>query len=214
LSRTDRIRRILLLVALIVALAGYFGPWTWHPAVVFRYSADDLAEFVKFMPAVKSGQVLITRELFFLPIWLVSIGIALWLGSYVRRQWIRWLVGLLVMYAAVWPMPSYPFILDAYQSPEFGLSFWASVVVAVLCIAAMAIGARIPNRARTVAWILIGLGGATIAPLHFVRLKPALDAQHGWALGIGWGIGAVVIGFGVVATVGAWQWWKKEKPGV
>lgn len=198
--------RVLLLFALIVVCAGYFGPWVWHPAVVFRYSADDLAAwFVRLMPAVRSGQVLITPELFFLPIWLASIGLALWLGSFARRRAVRLLAGGVVIYATIWPMPTYPAILDAYRSPEFALSFWGSAVVAAIGLAALTVGGRLPDRPRALAWLAIGVAGATITPLHFVRLKPALDAQHGWSMGVGWGIGAVVIGFTVVAAIGAWE---------
>ncbi len=198
--------RVPLLLALIAACAGYFGPWVWHPAVVFRYTADDLAAwFVRLMPAVRSGQVLITPELFFLPIWLASIGSALWLGRFVRRRVIRLLAGGLVVYAAIWPMPPYPAILDAYRSPEFALSFWVSAAVAAIAIAALTIGKRWPDRLRAPAWLAIGVAGATIAPLHFVRLKPALDALHGRPMSVGWGIGAVVMGFVVVAAIGAWE---------
>jgi len=196
------LNRSVLLIALVTALAGYFGPWLWHPAVAFRYSADDLAEFVKFMPALRSGQASITRELFFLPIWLAAIGLALWLGRYVKRGWVRWLIGLAIVYAAVWPMPTYPFILEAYRSPEFGASFWGSGIAAVLCAAALAFGGRLPDRAAALAWIVAGVAGATIAPLTFAQLKPALDALHGWVMSLGWGIGAVVFGFVVVVAAG------------
>ncbi|HEY4689971.1 MAG TPA: hypothetical protein VIK33_11710 [Anaerolineae bacterium] len=204
--------RILLLLALLAALVGYFGPWTWHPAIAFRYSADDLSEFVKFMPAVRSGQVSITRELFFLPIWLATIGLALWFGKYAGRRWVRWMVGALVIYAAVWPMPMYPFILDAYRSPEFGLSFWGSLVAAAVCLVLLAFGSRLPERLAAFAWIVIGIAGATIAPLHFIRLKPALDALHTWTLSVGWGIAAVVIGFAAVALVSAWMIGARTSP--
>ncbi len=196
------LNRSVLLIALVAALAGYFGPWLWHPAVAFRYSADDLAEFVKFMPALRSGQAPITRELFFLPLWLAAFGLALWLGRYMKRGWLRWLVGLVIVYAAIWPMPAYPFILDAYRSPEFGASFWGSGIAAVLCAAALAIGGRLADRAAALAWIVVGMAGATIAPVAFSQLKPALDALHGWAMSLGWGIGAVVIGFAVVVAAG------------
>jgi hypothetical protein len=194
--------RILLLAAFLAALAGYFGPWTWHPAVAFRYSADDLAEFAKFMPVVRSGQVLITRELFFVPIWLASIGLCIWSGRYAGRWLLRGAMGAAAIYASIWPMPTYPFILDAYQSPEFGPAFWTSCAAAIACAAALAFGARIPDRVQAMLWILIGLIGATVAPLHFVRLKPALDALHGWTMGVGWGIGAVAVGFLGVAAIG------------
>jgi hypothetical protein len=197
------LNRSVLLFALAAALAGYFGPWLWHPAVAFRYSADDLAEFVKFMPALRSGQAPIMRELFFLPIWLATIGLALWFGRYVRRSWLRSLAGLVTVYAAIWPMPMYPFILDAYRSPEFGASFWGSAIAAASCVAALLFGDRLPDRAVALAWIAVGLAGATIAPLTFTQLKPALDALHGWTMSLGWGIGAVIIGFAVVAATGA-----------
>lgn len=204
-KRSSPLPGILLLFALVAAPVGYFAPWTWHPAVVFRYSADDLAEFVKFMPAVRSGQVLITRELFFLPIWLASIGLALWLGRFVRSRALRAGAGVFVVYASIWPMPSYPFILDAYQSPEFGLSFWASVLAAALSVAALAFGSRLSERVVRFVWIAVGLAGASIAPLHFVRLKPALDSQHGWTLDVGWGIVVTVLAFLTLAGVGGLQ---------
>jgi len=205
---------ILVLVALLAALAGYFGPWTWHPAVAFRYSADDLAEFAKYMPVVRAGQLAMTRELFYLPVWLASIGLAVWLGRYVRRGWIRWSLGLPVLYAAVWPMPTYPFIVDAYRSPEFGASFWGSVVVAGLCMAALGLGHRMSDRAEAVVWIVIGALGAAVAPLLFIRLKPALDALHSWPMSVGWGIFATMIGFAGVAVFGLWEWIHARKRAV
>ena len=47
---------------------GYFGPWVWHKAAGLILSADDLGEWIKFLPAWKSGQLPVMRELFYLPI--------------------------------------------------------------------------------------------------------------------------------------------------
>lgn len=200
--------RVLLLATLIIAIAGYFGPWTWHPAVAFQYSADDLSEFVKFMPAVRGGQVMIARELFFLPIWSGAVGVALWSGRFIRGTVARCVIGAMVVYAAMWPLPRYPFILDAYRSTEFGASFWGSLAASAACIALLALGARLSDRWRAALWIAIGLLGATIAPVVFAQTKPALDALHGWSLSIGWGLVADVAGFLVVALMGA-RYWRK-----
>jgi hypothetical protein len=70
----------------------------------------------------------------------------------------------------------------------------------------LAMGSRLPIRLRAVMWAALGLAGAAIAPLHFVQLKPALDAQHGWTLGVGWGIVLTVVGFVVVAAAGVVDW--------
>lgn len=202
-------QRIAILIGLLIALAGYFGPWVWHPAVALRLSADDLGEFVKFMPAVQFAALPITRELFYLPIWLASIGLAFWVGMYVRRVWIRVVIGLLLIYASIWPMPPYPFILDAYKSSEFGLAFWASVLAALLCVAGLLFGRRLAHRWQTLLWIAIGAPGVSIAPLLFFQVKPAIEALYNFA--IGWGIVAVIIGFGSVVLSSLWQWMDSRK---
>lgn len=189
-------------MGLIVGLAGYFGPWVWHPAVGLRLSADDLAEFVKFMPVVQLGELSVTRELFFVPIWLASLGVALWMGAFVRQRWVRAVCGILIVYASIWPMPPYPFILDAYRSHEFGLSFWVSVATALACVAALVFGTRLTHRQQSVIWSLMGLSGATLAPLAFVQVKPAIEVLYNRPITVGWGIAAVMIGLGFVALIG------------
>jgi hypothetical protein len=191
-----------ILIGLLTALAGYFGPWVWHPAVALRLSADDLGEFVKFIPAVQFGALPITRELFYAPIWLAAIGIACWVGVYVRRRWVRAVIGLLLIYASIWPMPPYPFILDAYRSSEFGPAFWTSVLAALLCAAGLLFGRRLADRWQRLLWIAIGLPGASLAPLAFFQARPAIEELYRFT--IGWGLAAVALGFAAAAISGFW----------
>ena len=59
--------RILLPLALLMALVGAFGPWVSHRAAALVLTGQDMAEFVKFLPDVRSGELRVTRELFYLP---------------------------------------------------------------------------------------------------------------------------------------------------
>src|SRR5512144_60818 len=108
-------RRFLWLALLLIG-AGYFGPWVWHKAAGLNLSADDLGEWIKFLPAWKSGQLPVMRELFYLPIWLTSIVLAL---------------SVLLVFT---PLPKYPELLSAFREPEFMLTFWATMVALLLSV--------------------------------------------------------------------------------
>ena len=70
--------RLLLLVASLVTLVGYFGPWINHRAAVLVITGLDLGEYVKFLPVVEQGQVTMWREGFYLPLVTVSLALSLW----------------------------------------------------------------------------------------------------------------------------------------
>jgi hypothetical protein len=190
-------RGLWLAVALIGV--GYFGPWVAHQAAGLVLSADDLAEFVKFMPAVRSGELGIVRELFFVPIWLTSIGLGLLAGR--LRSIGRRIVGLLTSLLLVFtPLPPYSFLLSAYQSSEFGLTFWATLIAMLITIGIAIWGGRISDRVEASLWIVLGLAAASIAPLHFVKVQPAIEQLYHFD--IGWGFWAVVIGGLGLALIG------------
>jgi len=125
--------------------AGYFGPWVWHRAAGLNLSADDLGEWIKFLPVWKSGQLPVTRELFYLPIWLTSIGLGLMAGHI--KAWTWKLVVLAVSLVLVLtPLPKYPELLSAYHEPEFALTFWATMAALILSVIFTFCGSRLPDR--------------------------------------------------------------------
>src|SRR5512139_1210685 len=136
--------RYLLWLALFLVGAGYFGPWVWHKAAGLNLSADDLGEWIKFLPAWKSGQLPVMRELFYLPIWLTSIGLGLMAGRITSWPWklAMLVLGLLLVLT---PLPKYPELLGAYREPEFMLTFWTTMVALLLSIAFAFLGSRLPN---------------------------------------------------------------------
>ncbi len=184
-------RREGILIALALIGAGYFGPWVWHKDVSLILSADDLAEWLKFMPIVGAGQSGIIRELFYIPIWLTSIGLGVLAGHVKSIGWRLALVGLSLLLVFT-PLPKYPELLTAYQSSDFAPTFWITIGSMVISFGLAIFGSRLSDRVQALVWIGIGFMAASIAPLHFVKVVPEIERLYPFS--IGWGIFAVAIG--------------------
>jgi hypothetical protein len=186
-------------LGLILIGAGYFGPWVWHKAAGLVLSADDLGEWIKFLPAWRSGQLAVTRELFYLPIWLTAIGLGLQAGRTPSRFWK--IVGLaLAVILVLTPLPKYPELLGAYREPEFMATFWATLLALLLTVGLTFFGARIPERVVAGLWILIGVSAALFAPWMFGRAMPDIERLYHYA--IGWGFLAAISGGVLLIAVG------------
>jgi len=201
--------RRLLWIALILIGAGYFGPWVWHKAAGLNLSADDLGEWIKFLPAWKAGQLPVMRELFYLPIWLASIGLGLMAGHIKARPG-KIVVLTLALILVFTPLPKYPELLSAFREPELMLTFWATVVALLLSVAFTFFGARLPDRVEAILWIVIGISVALFAPWMFGRAMPDIDLLYHYS--IGWGIVAEVIGGVLMAVLGLLLFLKEKPP--
>ena len=191
------------LVVLVLIIAGYFGPWAAHPAAGLNLSADDLSEWVKFLPMVKAGNSGLIRELFFISIWLAPIGLGLLAGR--SRSWLikLGLLGLAVLLVFT-PLPKYPELLTAYQTPEFAPTFWITADSLVITLGLGFFGQRTPDRLVAALWIAFGLAVALIAPLHFIKVWSEIERLY--SVSIGWGVIATVIGGLSLSALGVWQW--------
>jgi hypothetical protein len=205
------VARRLLWLALFLIGAGYFGPWVWHKAAGLNLSADDLGEWIKFLPAWKTGQLPVMREAFYLPIWLTSIGLGLMAGH--LKTWPgKIAVPGLAVILVLTPMPKYPELLTAFREPEFMLTFWTTVVALLLTVACVFFGAWLPDRVEAILWIAIGISAALFAPWMFGRAMPDIDRLYHYS--IGWGIVAEVIGGVLMAGIGLLLFLKRNRRGL
>ncbi len=69
--------RLLLPVAALLTLTGYFLPWIEHPAAGLVVLGLDLAELVKFLYPVQQGDIRLWREGFYLPLIAASLSLSL-----------------------------------------------------------------------------------------------------------------------------------------
>ncbi len=200
--------RYWLWLGLLLIGAGYFGPWVWHKDAGLILSADDLGEWIKLLPAWQTGQLPVQRELFYLPIWLTSIGLGLLAGRITSRRWKLIVLALSVLLVFT-PLPKYPELLSAYRTPEFILTFWATVTALLLSVAFAFFGSRLPDRVEAILWIVIGIAAALFAPWMFGRAMPDIDRLYHFV--IGWGLVVEVIGGVWLTLIGGMLMFKRNR---
>jgi hypothetical protein len=192
-------------MAALLTLLGYVGPWVPHAAAGLVVTGLDLAEYVKFLHPIRSGEIGIWREGFYLP--LVAVSLTLSLIAYradLRYPWpVR--IGMLILagIAALNLLPpawSPPLLMTA----EFRLQ----TAALLLCLGMTAISPFLALLPRIIsgAAILVLAVLALILPIaNFLRILPAIEAIYGHAITPGWGLW--VLGMGLVGMVGSGVLW-------
>jgi hypothetical protein len=181
------IQRTLPLGALLLAVAGGFLPWVYRDAVALQLTAPGLAEFVKFLPEVRRGELAIARLNFLLPLLAGTISLPLLAAN---RQldyprWAEWLLRLavvplaLALLSPVWT----PGVLVA---AEFRLQTLAAVVCLALSLVAPWFG-DVPLRWLAPVTGLLGLFGTGLAFQQFFLARPALADVYRSPVEPGWG---------------------------
>jgi len=157
--RTYPLLRWGLPIGLLLALAGYFGAWVWHPAAGW----------------------------FILPAGALSIGLTLVAVN--RRLALRWYVALPLLlasaYAALSALPPAwtPALLT---TPEF---IKQTILIAVCLGAIVISPLLRPLSPLFVGWVvsLLQLGAGAGALRQFLIVKPAIDRVYGTPPPLGWG---------------------------
>lgn len=191
----------LILAAWLLMAAGYWGPWVPAQAGGLRVLGLDLAEYVKFIAEVRSGQIVLTREVFYLP--LVALSLSLSLLAHRPELWLpraaRWLLNLLAAPAALAMLPPAwtPALLT---TPEFVKQTAAIVVCLVVAVLSYPLLRRLPARLVAGAVVLLALLAVVPLLLSFARLTPALDAIYGHALPPGRGPWQMTLGAALLAA--------------
>jgi hypothetical protein len=203
-------------VALLLAFAGYLGPWVDHQAAALVLSGQDMGEFVKFLPEVREGKVFMERLLFYLPPLATAVGLALLAGM--RDGEGRWRMAYpwpvaIFLAAAVWPVSLT--LLPPVWSPEvltddeFRLQFFAFLFCLALAGLRLLVGTerllrRLPAQALPAVVGCLCLAAAALACWQFLTIKPAIDQVYGHPVRVGWGFVLTMVGLLAVTVVALW----------
>lgn len=189
---------------LLAGLGGAFLPWIWPEPVALQLTAPGLAEFVKFLPEVRYGQVQLQRLFFLLPLFLAMLALPLFMAN--RRLtlpvWLRWLLRLAVIplaLAALSPVWT-PAVLVAAE-------FRLQTVLAVSAVGLAVIAPLLQNLPlKLLAGLLVAAGLAALAlPLWQFSLVQAGVAQaYGETITLGGGWWLTTVGVSLSLIGGVW----------
>lgn len=183
------------LLALVLVVVGYFGPWIPHKTAALTVPGSELAWFAKSFAQV-------TRELFVLP--LIAAGVILGLAA--QRLVIRpparlgmVALGILVILAST---PVYDSILSPDYRGQLALMMVGGVMVVLTLFTP-----RLSHRVLGGLIVLLVLVGILPTLWQFAAFHPRVAALYDDGLGVGWGLVVCVIGFvlllmrGILAVV-------------
>ena len=195
---------ILALGLLLTGAGGAFLPWIWHQSVALQLTAPGLAEFVKFLPQVRTGQVEIERLFFLMPPFLAMLALPLFAANRTLGLpvWLGWLMRLAVIPLAlaglspVWT----PAILIA---PEFRLQTLLAVVALGLTLAAPLLES-VPLKLLAGLLIIAGLAALVLPYWQFSLVRADIAAAYQQPVSLGWGWWLTVGGLVLSMIGGAW----------
>ncbi len=196
---------LLSLGLLLTGIGGAFLPWVWREGVALQLTAPGLAEFVKFLPEVRSGQVQIERLFFMLPLFLAMLALPLFATNQTLKLpiWLRWLMRLAVIPLAlaslspVWT----PAIL---VSPEFRLqTLLAATAVGLAVIAPLF--KRLPLRILIILLVVGDLAALTFPLWQFSLIQAGISEAYHQPISLGWGWWLTEGGIFMSVVGGVWS---------
>ncbi len=182
-----------MLAAFALALVGYFGAWVWHRAAGLVVTGVDLAEYVKFLPPYRAGQLRLLRESFYVPLAAGSLIAGLIASRRVLPLWLRWISGLLAIPLALAMLPP-AWSPGLLVQPEFRLQ----TVVLAGCIAALVlllVTRFVPDAVVLIIIALLALAAAIWPVSSFLPLLPPIEALYRQPVRPGWGFWLSTAGF-------------------
>ncbi len=168
----------------LLALVGYFGPWSGQRAAALAWNAYDLFDVLRVLPQIESGTLQIHLHTLRLP--LLGLGILLPLLFAETRPILRWGAGLMGGALALLTLPPYPHIVTAWRTPGWNVAWWWALGGAVGCGLAALLAPRLGLFRR---WLIIAGALATGVPasITLTRLLPALETLYAHPVRAGWG---------------------------
>ena len=199
---------------LLTGLGGAFAPWIWRDSVALQLTAPGLAEFVKFLPEVRSQQLQVQRLFFLLPLFWAMLAIPLLVENRKLRLplWLRQALRLVVIPLAlaslspVWT----PVIL---LIPEFRLQTFLALIAIGLAICAPIL------KGLPFKLLIIFLTGAGIMSLmlpiwQFSLVQAALAEVYREPVALGWGWQLTAGGMVLSLAAGGWRAFLQGQEGI
>lgn len=185
---------------------GVYGTWLKGTAAALCLSGSDLGEFVKFLPAVQNGSLLVHRQAFYLPVVALVISVSLLVGSKQGRlrTAARSLLLTLAGLASLQLLPP-AWSLSSIRTSEFRVQL-AALGACALLLACTKWLIRLPPNLRGSLVGLVSLASAVLPADQFRMIIPEAASVYGSTPETGWGfwtteLGLILISVSALALV-------------
>jgi len=202
------LKKWLLPAGVLVTFIGYCGPWINHSVAGLVIMGLDLGEYVKFLPSVRSGQISLWREGFYLPLLTISLVSSLYaFARYAttfqhRYHWIlRVLFVIMAIVAALNMLPP-AWTPGKLRLPEFQLQVsWILLCLAMILVSPFL--GLLRHVVRAGATTLLALCSLWFPLSGFLRILPTISELYNSTQRPGWGMYVMTMGL-LLLIAGAW----------
>lgn len=161
----------LMLGGWLMALVGWWLPWTHPRPAALQFNALDISEWVTRLPAVRDGTLAVGRLDFLIPLALLIL-----LGGLLARHsphpTLRWAAGILSALNLLALLPGYPSILNVLSDPETRAQATLAVITALALLALLLLSPRFPALLRAALAVALPLAAVAVALRAVLLLKP------------------------------------------
>lgn len=208
----DASRQTLIKLGFTVILLGYFMVWLPHKLAGLSFIGLEIGEWVKFLPQMRSDQIAVDRNLFYLPPITLGLILTLWTAGWPGRRWQTWATRALAVLVAMLALPAVEAVL------EEGSDQWLVRLALVLFVALVAVLVpllqRLPGgKGLIVAWsatLVIALIGLALPTWAYLAVRSAVAELLADEVEIGPGLWFNGIGHLLVA-VAALTWLLEQR---
>ena len=182
--------KIIIPIGFTTILVAYFLVWLPQPVVGLSFIGLEIGEWVKFLPQVRSGEIIATRYYFYIPPITLGIMMISWTVTWSDRRWQTWVVRGLAVAIAFLAFPSVEALLDEPAS-EWLIRLILVLLVLLLAVLSPLFKRLVPNILIKGSWIvilLLGLVGAIFPTWAYWVLRGPVGDLLRSDIGIGPGV--------------------------
>lgn len=192
----------------LAGVGGGFAPWVWREGVALQLTGPGLAEFVKFLPEVRTLHLQVARLHFLCPLFLAMVALPLLLENKALQlpKWTRLGLRLTVIPFALTslsPVWTPAILLDA--------EFRTQTLLALVALGLTVIAPLLKNLSLKIEIVLLIVGSLAAVVLSFRQfslVQAALSAVYNEPVTLGWGWWLTVGGLGLSLLGGMWLFFR------
>jgi hypothetical protein len=182
--------QLLIKVGFTAIFIGYLLVWLPQPVAGLSFIGVEIGEWVKFLPQVRSGEIVPGRDLFYLPPITLGLMMILWTAGWPNRRWQTWVMRALAVLVALLAFPA----LEAIRFEPAGEWLLRLLLAAFVFVVAMLfpLTGWLPRdaviRGSWLVIMLLGLLGLLLPTWVFLAMRPAISELFRGEVGIGAGV--------------------------